>query len=297
MMTAIMYTLQTIERVIASIEKLDTTSIITKENDIKDWLDEAVKNGTDYVLNEIEGKEIKAKIFMGPYPSECSWNILVSYKSENPSLLRGDIFFRNTEWNLWLSEVLDSDDQKHKTINYIHEKIPNLETLKQILIKPNRIDFFQRSVLSLHDIQNKYLNDESTLELQWITSSTPNASNHTLIWLIKTALCEENDNFVLSREIDCVWQFEKKFVDDQSKSSYVQGFFIFKPDSKMDIWYCMETQHESVYWQISGNIPHMDQSEISNMATWPIERWRSSKEYVYCAKSSGSAQIKFPWIE
>ena len=84
-MTAIMHTLQTIERVIALMKKLDTTSLITKENDIKEWLDAAVKNGTDYMLNETEGREIKAKIFMGPYPNDCSWNILVRYKPDKSS--------------------------------------------------------------------------------------------------------------------------------------------------------------------------------------------------------------------
>ena len=44
-----------------------------------------LQNGTDYMLNETEGREIKAKIFMGPYPNDCSWNILVRYKPDKSS--------------------------------------------------------------------------------------------------------------------------------------------------------------------------------------------------------------------
>ena len=171
---------------------------------------------------------------------------------------------------------------------YIIEKIPDLETLQQVLIQPNEDSGFFLCLASISWERDQEMEHPEALRARLLACRpTPNEDARTSQWLIDTTFNQENVEvsqnviFFTYRRKNCIWEFCREIKHADERKTHITGFFIFKPNSTVDIWYSLELSYnETIHlrrrtWRIKGRIPNIKQSELSQIRTWPIEKWNS----------------------
>ena len=269
---------------------------------------------TNHGLNAGDGTNVRVLIERPQYPRKDSWEIEVGVDSGVPPLW-GCSFLMNNEYTLICyrrrtidEDESDEDERKKDEVPslkcYIIEKIQDLETLQQVLIQPNEDSGF---FLCCHPIsfeRDKGMRNPEALRARLLACRpTPYEDARTSQWLVDTTFNKENVkgsgnvNFLTYRRENCIWEFRREIKHVNEQNTVIRGFFIFKPNSTLDIWYDLETQPKRQAWRIEGCIPNIKQSELSQIRTWPIEKCRDSHEYIYRAFGQSRRETALPWLE
>jgi len=203
------------------------------------------------------------------------WGLSIS-PPQDGKRRRGTLFYRSGEWILnSLDRYKDLGKKQWRVMIYRFHK---LDELKQILkSQPKSAEYYTIS------------DDGAWSDSEFVVDSDTDPTDLSLKqWLIDDGRGLAMEKIQFCKQIGCNWEFRLAFdpyvLSDNSWHEYVRGYIVFKPNSKIDVWYELGLNYGyREHWILNGYIQDINQDELKSIYERQPAEWVNADEPLYSA--------------